>query len=100
MGGVSAKLDVPLKRVGQIDRQKRAAPRILIVTKRVDLGGAKMHFLRVIPALRSRGINVLLFVLKRGGRLKPDFARSGVGRSRDFRVPDRRRGTCRPWRSN
>jgi len=46
--------------------------------KRVDLGGAKMHFLRVIPALRSRGINDLLFVLKRGGRLKPDFARSGV----------------------
>lgn len=60
------------------NRQMPSSPRILVVTKRVDLGGAEMHLLRVMPALRARGIDVSLYVLERGGRLEPEFVSAGI----------------------
>ena len=51
---------------------------ILIVAPRLEVGGTEFHLLRVLPALRRRGIDVAVFVLKRGGRLEAQFVAQGV----------------------
>jgi glycosyltransferase involved in cell wall biosynthesis len=53
-------------------------PKISIITKRLDRGGAETHLLRVVPQLRARGLDVSLVVLERGGRLEPNFVAQGV----------------------
>ena len=53
-------------------------PKIAIVTKRLDRGGAETHLLRVVPELLARGIDVSMLVLERGGRLEADFVARGV----------------------
>ena len=47
-----------------------ARPSVLFVTKRLAVGGAERHLVQIIPALRSNGIAVALFVLERGGELE------------------------------
>lgn len=53
-------------------------PRIVIVTKRLDLGGAENHILRIMPELAAGGLDMTLFVLERGGRLEPELIAQGV----------------------
>lgn len=54
------------------------APRIAIVTTGLGRGGTEMHLLQVLPRLIERGIAVRLYVLRRGGSLEEEFARSGI----------------------
>lgn len=51
---------------------------MLIVTKRLDRGGAERHIATISPALRDRGIAVEVFVLERGGALESGLAAEGV----------------------
>src|SRR6185437_168559 len=53
-------------------------PSILVVTKRLGVGGAERHLAQILPELRARGINVALFVLERGGELESVLAAAGV----------------------
>ena len=53
-------------------------PSVLIVTKRLDRGGAEQHIATISPALRDRGIDVEVFVLERGGALEAGLAATGV----------------------
>jgi glycosyltransferase involved in cell wall biosynthesis len=55
-----------------------AAPRVLVVTKRLAVGGAERHLAQLLPELQARGIDVALFVLERGGELEPVFDAAGV----------------------
>ena len=55
-----------------------AAPRVLVVTKRLGVGGAERHLAQVLPELRAKGIDVALFVLERGGELEANLAATGV----------------------
>jgi len=55
-----------------------AAPRVLVVTHRMDVGGTEMHLARVLPDLRRRGIDVSIFVLARGGSLESRLTDEGV----------------------
>lgn len=54
------------------------APRILIVAPRLDVGGAEIHLLRVLPRLRQAGLDAHLFTISRGGRLETQFLAAGV----------------------
>ncbi len=53
-------------------------PSVLIVTKRLDRGGAEQHIATISPALRARNIDVEVFVLERGGALEASLAAAGV----------------------
>lgn len=53
-------------------------PRVLVVTKKMAMGGAERHLTQILPALKARGIDVELFVLERGGELEAELARAGV----------------------
>lgn len=52
--------------------------RILVVAPRLEVGGTEFHLLRVLPALRRRGIDVSVFVLARGGKLEAQLVALGV----------------------
>lgn len=54
------------------------APRIVIVTSRLDVGGTERHLARVVPELRRRGIDITLYVMERGGPLEPELLAQGV----------------------
>lgn len=56
----------------------RPQPSVLIVTKRLDRGGAERHIAAISPALRAKGIDVEVFVLERGGVLEASLAASGI----------------------
>jgi len=53
-------------------------PHVLIVVPRLDIGGAEMHLVRVLPELRAAGLDVSVFVLARGGRLESKLTACGV----------------------
>jgi glycosyltransferase involved in cell wall biosynthesis len=53
-------------------------PKVLIVTRRMDIGGTERHIVRILPELRLRGIDASLFVLERGGRLESELAANMV----------------------
>ena len=53
-------------------------PRILIITKALNVGGTERHIERIVPILRQRGIDIEIWVLKRGGSLEADILNSGV----------------------
>lgn len=53
-------------------------PRILVVTKKMVMGGAERHLAQLLPALKARGFDVELFVLERGGELEAELASAGV----------------------
>lgn len=55
-----------------------APPRVLVVTSRLDIGGTERHLTRVLPALKRRGIDVILYVMERGGSLEAELIGSGV----------------------
>ena len=54
------------------------APRVVVVTSRLDVGGAERHLTRVLPALKRRGIDVTLYVMERGGPLEAELLAQGV----------------------
>jgi glycosyltransferase involved in cell wall biosynthesis len=68
-----------------------ATPRVTIVTSRLDIGGAERHLVRVLPALKRRGIDVTLYAMERGGALEPELMRHGV------RIEGPRRTTLLHW---
>jgi glycosyltransferase involved in cell wall biosynthesis len=54
------------------------APRVTVVTSRLDVGGAERHLTRVLPVLRRRGTDITLYVLERGGPLEAELTDQGV----------------------
>ena len=52
--------------------------RIAIVTSRLDVGGTERHVARILPALQRRGLDVVLYVMERGGPLEAEIAAQGV----------------------
>jgi glycosyltransferase involved in cell wall biosynthesis len=60
-------------------------PRILVVTKKLALGGAERHLAGTLPDIRSRGLAIELFVLERGGELEEGLTARGVPISGAFR---------------
>lgn len=61
------------------------SPRILVVTKKLALGGAERHLAITLPDIKSRGLAVELFVLERGGELEEGLTAAGVPISGPFR---------------
>jgi glycosyltransferase involved in cell wall biosynthesis len=55
-----------------------ALPRVLVVTSRLDIGGTERHLTRVLPVLRRRGIDIVLYVMERGGPLEAELVANGV----------------------
>jgi len=68
-----------------------SAPRVTIVTSRLDIGGAERHLARVLPALKRRGIDVTLYAMERDGPLEVELMLGGV------RVEGPRRGSVLHW---
>lgn len=62
-----------------------SAPRILVVTKKMVMGGAERHLAQLLPDLKERGFTVELFVLERGGELETELAKAGVAISGPLR---------------
>lgn len=60
-------------------------PRILVVTKKMVMGGAERHLAQLLPDLKARGFAVELFVLERGGELEAELTRAGVAISGPLR---------------
>jgi glycosyltransferase involved in cell wall biosynthesis len=63
------------------------APRVTIVTSRLDLGGTERHLTRIVPELRRRGIDITVYLLDRGGALEAELLTKGVpieGSARSF----------------
>jgi glycosyltransferase involved in cell wall biosynthesis len=54
------------------------APRVTIVTSRLDIGGAERHLGRVLPALKRRGVDITLYTMQRGGLLEAELQSQGV----------------------
>lgn len=54
------------------------APRVTVVTSRLDVGGTERQLTRVVPELRRRGINITLYVMERGGPLEAELSAQGV----------------------
>lgn len=54
------------------------APRVTIVTSRLDVGGTERHLTRIVPALRQRGIDITLYLMERGGALEAGLLAQGV----------------------
>jgi glycosyltransferase involved in cell wall biosynthesis len=54
------------------------APRVTVVTSRLDIGGTERHLTRVLPALQRRGIDLSLYVMERGGPLEAELSAQGV----------------------
>jgi glycosyltransferase involved in cell wall biosynthesis len=57
---------------------KRLTMRVLVVAPRLEIGGAEMHLSRVLPRLRSAGVDVSLFTIARGGPLDEILVQGGV----------------------
>lgn len=54
------------------------SPCVLVVTKRLGIGGAERHLAQILPALQANGIKIVLFVLERGGQLEPALEAANV----------------------
>ncbi len=48
------------------------------MTSRLDVGGTERHIARILPALQRRGLDVVLYVMERGGPLEAEIAAQGV----------------------
>jgi len=72
-------------------RGAERAARVVIVSRRLDIGGTEKHIAQILPELRRRGIDASLFVLERGGALESPLAasgpRGGGGRMASFSPP-------------
>lgn len=57
----------------------RAEPRdVLIVARKLDVGGTEHHLLKVLPRLNRAGIVARVYALRGGGTLEPSFSKAGV----------------------
>jgi glycosyltransferase involved in cell wall biosynthesis len=56
---------------------KDTLPRILLVTRRMGIGGTENHIARLMRPLRARGFDVALFVSERGGALEAELIGEG-----------------------
>jgi glycosyltransferase involved in cell wall biosynthesis len=54
------------------------APRVTVVTSRLDVGGTERHLTRILPALQRRGIDVAVYTMERGGPLEAELSAQGV----------------------
>src|SRR5262245_7127084 len=57
---------------------KTRMTKVLVVSRRLDIGGTEVHLTRVLPRLRQRGIDVSLFLLDRGGTLEAELANKNI----------------------
>lgn len=57
---------------------RQSAPRVLVVIKKMVMGGAERHLAQLLPDLQRRGFAVELFVLERGGELEGQLESAGV----------------------
>lgn len=71
------------------------ALRVLVVTKRLDVGGTERHIARTLPAVASHGIDASLFVLERGGALEADLEGGGIRIAGPAASPSRTGGLAR-----
>jgi glycosyltransferase involved in cell wall biosynthesis len=55
-----------------------SAPRVLVVIRKMIMGGAERHLAQLLPDIKERGLSVELFVLERGGELEAPLAAAGV----------------------
>jgi len=60
------------------DAAQTAAPQVVIVTSRLDIGGTERHLTRILPALKRRGIDIVLYVMERGGPLEAGLIDGGI----------------------
>jgi glycosyltransferase involved in cell wall biosynthesis len=60
------------------ERSVPQAPRVTIVTSRLDIGGTERHLTRIVPELRRRGIDIALYLMERGGPLEGELLAQGV----------------------
>jgi glycosyltransferase involved in cell wall biosynthesis len=51
---------------------------VAIVTSRLDVGGTERHLVRVLPELKRKGIDVILYLMERGGVLENGLVEQGV----------------------
>lgn len=52
--------------------------RILVVTRKLDVGGTERHLLQVLPRLDRRFFDVRVRVLRQGGRLESPLKKAGI----------------------
>ncbi|MGA9891028.1 MAG: hypothetical protein WBQ55_01380, partial [Xanthobacteraceae bacterium] len=52
--------------------------RVAVVTSRLDVGGTERHIARILPALQRRGLDVVLYLMERGGPLEAEIAALGI----------------------
>jgi glycosyltransferase involved in cell wall biosynthesis len=56
-----------------------APPRkLLAIANGLDVGGTERHLLQILPALKQRGFDVRLLLLRRGGALEAEMAAQGI----------------------
>ncbi len=53
-------------------------PKVIVVTSRLDVGGAERHLAQILPLLHQRGIDITAYVMERGGSLEGDLAAGSV----------------------
>ncbi len=68
-----------------MENNRSARPRILVVTKKMVMGGAERHIAHLLPDIQGRGFAIELFVLDRGGELEAELVKAGVAISGPFR---------------
>lgn len=51
---------------------------VVVVIRKLDIGGTEHHLLRVLPRISKAGIPVSVYVLRSGGTLEADLKRAGV----------------------
>ena len=61
-----------------MSEQQSRLPCILVVAKRLDIGGTEQHLARMLPRLKKQGLDISLFLLERGGVLEDIVAESGI----------------------
>lgn len=52
--------------------------KLLAIANGLDVGGTERHLLQILPALKQRGFNVHLLLLRRGGALEAEMAAHGI----------------------
>lgn len=57
-----------------------AAPsrKLLVIANGLEVGGTERHLLQILPALKQRGFDVQLLLLRRGGALEVEMAAQGI----------------------
>ncbi len=61
-----------------MSRPSPSPPRVAVVTSRLDVGGAERHLARVLPELKRRGLDIVLYAMERGGPLEDALLAQGL----------------------